>query len=251
MTRIAVSAALMFLSTSAMAFDAGGSVGGVSAGASVDGGGVSAGSGSVSGGVSAGGVSAGGSVGSSGASVGGTSGGVGDTGTTSGATGGQASGGTASSGQSASSASAAGASPSGDEGASAGSGARPRSLVQALLGRRARVELPCSVGPCGGKGERIEGPRAKSAGPMRTKLGTPPKVLALCKKTAAASARRYGMTDISVTSRGAPVKRGDGLISAPVYMRIVYNRGGAYEMKEAPVSCVLDSNGAVAAIQDA
>lgn len=241
---VAAATALLWSGTCSFAIDVGAGGAGVSAGSD----GVSAGVD----GVGSVGIGAGsdGSV-SAEASVGGTSEGIG-AGGSSGSGGSRGSSGTsgaASSSASNGSSNSAGSASSGPSSASsnAGSAASAPASRSATAARDTggRISLPAELRPRG-LIWRLEG-----SAPVPTIAGTASTTVNACRDAVAQAARAYGMVDVTAVSYGQTVQLSDGGHVAPVFMRIVYERQGGREMRQAPILCEVDQAGAVSALSEA
>jgi hypothetical protein len=231
----------------------GGAVGGV--GGAV--GGVGGAVGGVGGGVGGvGGV--GGAVGGVGGAVGGVGGGAGGTvGGIGGTAGGIGGGGPA----------AAGPATTGSIGTGSGLGAGPASG----LGGGPSIRLPTALAPCGGEPRRRERQRGNPCGPRFTayfpdigpvsgtredverfrspltpRPGTPQAVVQSCRTAIVASALPYGVRRVDAVSAG-PMQSARGGFAAPVEFRIVYNRQGGLETRQATINCRMNAAGRVVA----
>jgi hypothetical protein len=224
--------------------------GGVSIG-SVSVGGVSVGGVSV-GGVSVGGVSVGG-VGAGGVSVGGVgAGGGGAGGAGAGGGFGAGSAGPATTGSiSTGTATGIGASPG------SGFGSVPSIALPAALApcgdeprRRGTVRIsPCGprytaffpeIGSVSGTREDVENFR----NPLQPRGGTPQRVVQDCRAAIVAAALPYGVVRVDAASAG-PLQSARGGLTAPVEFRIVYNRRGGLETRQATINCRMNTAGRV------
>ena len=215
-------------------------------------GGVSIGGVSV-GGVSVGGVSVGG-VGAGGVSVGGV--GAGGGGAGAGAVGGGGFG-----------AGSAGPATTGSisTGTATGIGASPGSG----FGSVPSIALPAALAPCGDEPRRRGTVRISPCGPRYTAFfpeigsvsgtredvesfrnplqprgGTPQRVVQDCRAAIVAAALPYGVVRVDAASAG-PLQSARGGLTAPVEFRIVYNRRGGLETRQATINCRMNTAGRV------
>jgi hypothetical protein len=231
----------------------GGAVGGVGGAVSGVGGAVGGVGGAVGGvGGAVGGV--GGALGGVGGGAGGTVGGIGGT------AGGIGAGGAGAGG-------AAGPATTGSIGTGSGLGAGPASG----LGGGSSIRLPTALAPCGGEPRRRERPRGNPCGPRFTayfpdigpvsgtredverfrspltpRPGTPQAVVQSCRTAMVASALPYGVMRVDAVSAG-PMQADRGGFAAPVEFRIVYNRKGGLETRQATINCRMNAAGRVVA----
>ncbi len=193
----------------------------------------------------------GGAVGGVGGGAGGTVGGIGGT------AGGIGGGGAA----------AAGPATTGSIGTGSGLGAGPASG----LGGGPSIRLPTALAPCGGEPRRRERPRGNPCGPRFTayfpdigpvsgtredverfrspltpRPGTPQAVVQSCRTAIVASALPYGVRRVDAVSAG-PMQAARGGFAAPVEFRIVYNRQGGLETRQATINCRMNAAGRVVA----
>jgi hypothetical protein len=228
-TSIAAAAMLLLPGSNAVALDA--SAGGISAG--VGNGGASVGVGDISVGV---GIGGGVSVGGGG---GGTSGGTGSGST--GSTGGGSSTGTS----------------AGSTGGTAGSTGASASTTRlgAVLGAGARITitLPASLRPRDEELIRKWLLEQEEGGPspLVAVAGAPTEIVSACRQTVAQAAQPYGLVDLSVVSAGPARPLSEGGQLAPLLTRIVYQRQGGYEMRQAPIWCQVEVDGTVSGLIDA
>lgn len=130
----------------------------------------------------------------------------------------------------------------------AGSPSTTASLPQASEGRGGEVSLPISLSPVG----RVmlswpEQPRALA--PLRSRPGTAPSTVRACRAAIARVARRYGAASVDVASAGPTHSRPTGTLMAPIEVRIVYERRGQARVRQAQVTCELDTVGQVFALR--
>jgi hypothetical protein len=240
----------------------GGAVGGIGGGAvSGVGGAVSGIGGAVSGvGGAVGGI--GGAVGGVGAGGGTVGGGAGGTvgGTVGGALGGGALGSGGGGG-------AAGPTTTASIGTGSGLGSGPASG----LGAGPSIRLPTALAPCADEPRRRERSRGNPCGPRYTayfpeigpvsgtredverfrspltpRPGTPQAVVQNCRAAVVASALPYGVVRVDAASAGA-MQSARGGFAAPVEFRIVYNRQGGLETRQATINCRMNAEGRVVA----
>jgi hypothetical protein len=200
----------------------------------------------------------GGAIGGVGGAVSGIGGAVGGIG---GAVGGIGGGGTGAGGG------AAGPATTGSIGTGSGLGAGPASG----LGGGPSIRLPTALAPCGGEPRRRERPRGNPCGPRFTayfpdigpvsgtredverfrspltpRPGTPQAVVQSCRTAIVASALPYGVMRVDAVSAG-PMQSARGGFAAPVEFRIVYNRQGGLETRQATINCRMNAAGRVVA----
>jgi len=73
--------------------------------------------------------------------------------------------------------------------------------------------------------------------------------VARCGEYLTAQARRLGSKQVSVSSAGPEVRRQDGGVAVPIDARIEYAREGEKQVRQARVTCRMDSGGRVVAFQ--
>jgi hypothetical protein len=111
------------------------------------------------------------------------------------------------------------------------------------------VSLPPSLSPVG----RVmlswpEQPRALE--PLRSRPpGMAPRTVRACRTAIVAGARRHGAVRVDVASAGPTRSRPTGALMAPIEVRIVYERKGQAEVRQARVTCQLDATGQVFALR--
>ena len=116
-------------------------------------------------------------------------------------------------------------------------------------GRGGEVSLPPSLSPVG----RVmlswpEQPRALE--PLRSRPpGMAPRTVRACRTAIVAGARRHGAVRVDVASAGPTRSRPTGALMAPIEVRIVYERKGQAEVRQARVTCQLDATGQVFALR--
>jgi hypothetical protein len=217
--------------------------GGVSAegGVSVGGGGVSVGGGAGGGGVSVGG---GASVGGGGVSAGGGAS-VGGGGVSAGA-GTNPSGGSISAGIDAVGASPPATSPDSPTNSSA-SMALPNSLVPRRVCRPAGSG--CEEHPPRERDLEDSTPRFMQAvAALAVQPGAPPEILNACRNGIVQAAQPFDAVRVDAVSAGSVQGTHDGGQIAPLVVRIVYDRQGGYETREAAVACHVDAAGSVVSL---
>jgi hypothetical protein len=82
--------------------------------------------------------------------------------------------------------------------------------------------------------------------PLRSRRGTPQQIVKNCRDAITAAALPYGVVRVDAASAG-PMRAGRGGFSAPVELKIVYNRRGGLETRQSVVDCRLNTAGRVIA----
>jgi hypothetical protein len=146
-----------------------------------------------------------------------------------------------------------------------GIGSGPGSTV----GSVASISLPAALAPCDDQARRRETARISPCGPrytayfpdvgsvrgtredlesFRTPLqprsGTPQQVVQDCRAAIVAAALPYGVVRVDAASAG-PMRSARGGFAAPVEFRIVYNRQGGLETRQATINCRMNTAGRV------
>jgi hypothetical protein len=98
------------------------------------------------------------------------------------------------------------------------------------------------IGPVSGTREDLENFR----NPLRARSGTPQQVVQECRAAIVAAALPYGVMRVDAVSAG-PMRSARGGFAAPVEFRIVYNRRGGLETRQATINCRLNTAGRVVA----
>ncbi|MDG4883044.1 hypothetical protein [Mesorhizobium sp. WSM4884] len=84
--------------------------------------------------------------------------------------------------------------------------------------------------------------------PLQAIPGTPAAVVRACRAAITASAKPLGAVRVDVASAGLVRQRRGGL-TAPIEVRIDYDRQGGIEVRQAKVGCRLDAAGKVTAVR--
>jgi hypothetical protein len=133
----------------------------------------------------------------------------------------------------------------------------------------ASISLPAALAPCDEGPRRRESARISPCGPrytayfpeigsvrgtredlqsFRTPLqprsGTPQQVVQDCRAAIVAAALPYGVVRVDAASAG-PMQSARGGFAAPVEFRIVYNRRGGLETRQATINCRMNTAGRV------
>jgi hypothetical protein len=131
------------------------------------------------------------------------------------------------------------------------------------------ISLPAALAPCDDLPRRREAARRNPCGPRYTALfagvgqvsgtredlarfgtplrgrgGTPQQVVHSCREAIVAAALPYGVVRVDAASAG-PMRSGSGGYAAPVEFRIVYNRQGGLETRQATINCRMNMAGRV------
>ena len=143
--------------------------------------------------------------------------------------------------------SAAAIMPAPPPGSSAASVALPSSLVPR------RVCLPpgasgCDAGPPGDADLEGSTPQFMQAVAMAVQPGAPPEILTACRNGIIQAALPYDPVRVDAVSAGDIQATENGGRIAPLVVRIVYDRQGGYETREAEVACHVDAAGAVVSL---
>ncbi|QPC94069.1 hypothetical protein GA829_27695 [Mesorhizobium sp. INR15] len=112
-------------------------------------------------------------------------------------------------------------------------------------------ELPTTLRPSklnGGNSRLISdgypfGPLAA----FNTAPGTPPEVVSACRAAILSAAKPLGAVRVFAVSAGL-LRQGQGLMIAPIHVRIDYAHKGAVQTRQAKISCTLDAAGTVTAV---
>jgi hypothetical protein len=110
-----------------------------------------------------------------------------------------------------------------------------------LCGPRYAAYFP-EIGQVRGTREDVESFRA----PLRARPGTPQQVVEDCRAAIVAAALPYGVVRADAVSAG-PMRSSRGGFAAPVEFRVVYNRQGGLETRQATINCRLNTAGRVIA----
>jgi hypothetical protein len=94
---------------------------------------------------------------------------------------------------------------------------------------------------------RAEATGSIRLGPLVSRPGTPAAVLVACRDAIASAARPYGAARVEVASAGRSRRVSDGGLAAPLEARVLYARGGQFQVRRARVSCRLNAAGLVVA----
>lgn len=82
---------------------------------------------------------------------------------------------------------------------------------------------------------------------LNTIPGTPPKVVNACRAAILSAAKALGAVRVFAVSAGA-LKQHQGVLAAPIKVRIDYANKGIVQIRQAKVSCTLDASGTVTAV---
>lgn len=75
--------------------------------------------------------------------------------------------------------------------------------------------------------------------------GIPTAIVRACRGAVETAADPYGAVDVSAKSSGSLRRLDGGLVSAPIYVRIKYQREGGAEVRQARIKCQLTAAGKV------
>jgi hypothetical protein len=205
-----LSIAVVIGPASALDVDLGGQVGGVGVGGQVGGVGVGGQVGGVGVGGQVGGVGVGGQVGG----VGGQVGGVGSNGTKIGGT--------------------------------------TTATVDRTKGARQSIALPRILWPSRAgsakSSQDLVGYPSRSPAPVEAIPGTPNAVVHVCRQWIVSAAERFGAVHVHAVSAGPLRRERRGILTAPIQVRIDYDRQGGIEVRQARIKCRLDAAGRVIAV---
>jgi hypothetical protein len=118
---------------------------------------------------------------------------------------------------------------------------RRQSARLSFCGPRYAAYFP-EIGQVRGTREDLESFRT----PLRPRPGTPQQVVQDCRAAIVAAAIPYGVVRVDAASAG-PMRSARGGFAAPVEFRIVYNRQGGLETRQAAINCRLNTAGRVVA----
>jgi hypothetical protein len=76
----------------------------------------------------------------------------------------------------------------------------------------------------------------------------PLEIVTGCRNGIIQAAMPYGPVQVDAVSAGTMQPRANGGAIAPLVVRIVYDRQGGYEVREAKVACHVDQQGTVIAL---
>jgi hypothetical protein len=239
---------------------AGGAIGGLGGGAL---GGIGGAVGGAVGGIGGAVGGVGGAIGGVGGAVGGVGGAVGGVGGAVGGVGGVGGGAATAVGLSATQ----GPLTTGSLGTATGVGSGPGAASVSIPS----VSLPAALAPCGDDPRRRQTARISLCGPrytayfpeigsvsgtredledfrnpLRPRPGTPQQVVQDCRTAIVAAALPYGVVRVDAASAG-PMQSARGGFVAPVEFRIVYNRRGGLETRQATINCRMNTAGRVVA----
>ena len=121
------------------------------------------------------------------------------------------------------------------------------------------VRLPLVLLPDRGEGDErgtgrlgtarnLTRPARQVSRPLTGVPGVSPKSVNACRTTIAAEARAHGAVQVEAVSAGAPSTARTGLMGAPIEARIVYARGGDMQVRQARITCRLNTQGRVVAL---
>jgi hypothetical protein len=82
--------------------------------------------------------------------------------------------------------------------------------------------------------------------PLRSRGGTPRQVVKNCRDAVTAAALSYGVVRVDAASAG-PMRSAGGGFVAPVEVKIISNRSGGLETRQATISCRMNTAGRVIA----
>lgn len=122
-----------------------------------------------------------------------------------------------------------------------GPSSRRREVRTSPCGPRYTAFFP-EIGSVSGTREDLEGFRV----PLRGQSGTPQQVVQNCRAAIVAAALPYGVVRVDAASAG-PMRSARGGFAAPVTFKIVYNRSGGLETRQATINCRLNTAGRVIA----
>jgi hypothetical protein len=108
--------------------------------------------------------------------------------------------------------------------------------------------LPSTLSPSDGASSTYLAPDLagrRTIEPVRRALafvpGTPVEIVWACREAIAAAARPHGAIQVDASSVGIMRRDGNGNIGAPLEVRVIYDRQGGPEIKQARIDCRLDS----------
>ena len=104
-------------------------------------------------------------------------------------------------------------------------------------------KLPAVLRPHG------EGAGSRPPSDLVAVPGTPRAVVRACSQAIKASAIPYGAKDVRVVSAGSLRRFSQGVVAAPLVVRIRYEAQQAIEVRQAKIRCDLDASGRVVAIK--
>jgi hypothetical protein len=107
--------------------------------------------------------------------------------------------------------------------------------------------LPASLAPTRGGTYASLGQFRLTALPFRR--GTSITTVRACREAAVEASRPFGAVRVDAAGAGATRSQPGGSFLAPVEIRIVYARGGRYQVRRADAWCELDAAGRVIAIR--
>jgi hypothetical protein len=82
--------------------------------------------------------------------------------------------------------------------------------------------------------------------PLVPRGGTPQQVVKNCRDAVTAAALSYGVVRVDAASSG-PMRSAGGGFVAPIDVKILYNRQGGLETRQATISCRMNTAGRVIA----
>jgi hypothetical protein len=126
--------------------------------------------------------------------------------------------------------------------------------------------LPSYLAPAGGAGAEASGEReaflpttatvrgtienlALLEGTLTPQAGAPQATLAACRETIQLAASAYGATRVEAGAAGESSPDGRGGTDVPIEARVLYSSRGAFEVREARITCNLDELGRVVALK--
>ena len=121
------------------------------------------------------------------------------------------------------------------------SGDSPATTAGIVRGNRQFIVLPRILLPRGG-GDRSA---AVPAPALEARPGTSGAIVRTCRSAVEAAARPYGVINVRAKSSGPARQVSGGLVSAPLHVRIKYQRQGGTEIRQARIKCQLDAAGRV------
>jgi hypothetical protein len=83
---------------------------------------------------------------------------------------------------------------------------------------------------------------------LALQTGVPLATVTACRNGIIEGAMPYDPVRVDAVSAGSLRQLEDGSRVAPLVVRIVYDRQGGYEVREAPIDCYVDANGAVVSL---
>ncbi len=87
--------------------------------------------------------------------------------------------------------------------------------------------------------------------PLTPRPGTSGDVVETCRASVIEAARPLGLLHADAVSAGRGQRGADGVLVAPIEVRIIYSQGGVREVRQSRIFCHLDRNGSVIALDHA